>query len=150
MNLSDYIAGLNARLTEAQAGGDPLLAGASILTEDVGELEEAVTAAIEKTGLLILIGQPSGHNTRQSQQVGRLTINSRIEVGENPTLWRDKPGKPVSQDVMFRVIALVQGLSIAGFKKVIVADFVMDLGKKGQLWTVSLESELIVQKTDQD
>lgn len=118
----------------------------NILLEDAADLATQVAKAIDETGMVIIIGEPSSDNTKQSKHVGRMSIKSAIGIGETPTLWR-KGSRPTCKQVTDRVAGLLQDFGIVGFQPLQVMRQVQVPDKKRQLYEIEIESEGVIQKT---
>jgi hypothetical protein len=146
--LTEYTAGILARLTSVQGNAGEVLSGVDILLEDAADLETQIAKAIDENGMVILIGMPSGDNNGQSKHVANMVMKSTIGVGENPILWR-QPGRPVCKEVVDRVMGLLQDFTIAGFQPLRVQRFVQTPDKKRQLYDIEIESQAVLQKTNE-
>lgn len=144
--LSAYTAAIAAQLAIAAQNPNSGLAGVPVLIEDAQDLQTQINKAVDDEGMLILIGMPSMDNTRQSAAVADFKISSIIDVGENPTIWRDEPlTVPVCLDVVQGVVAAVQGLVVQGFARRLECTKVSPVPVKDrQLYRITIESRIIV------
>lgn len=143
---SAYTAAIAAQLGIAAQNPNSGLAGVPVLIEDAQDLQTQINKAVDDEGMLILIGMPTMDNTAQSVSVADFKITSSIDVGENPTIWRDEPlTVPVCLDVVQGVIVALQGLSVQGFGRrlnVMRVDYVPV--KDRQLYRITIESRIAV------
>lgn len=145
--LINLMTAIEARLESVQgADGEPMNRVA-IVREDSADLETQITKAIDATGMIVLIGEPTVENTMQSRHTGVMKIRSLLAIGENPTLWRRQPDRAVCMDVTMRVIQLLQALPVTGFQPLRVMQAYPVADKKRQLYELQIESEFVVQKT---
>jgi hypothetical protein len=144
--LTEYTAGIFARLTSVQGQPGEILNDVDILLEDAADLETQIAKAIDEHGMVIIIGEPSLDNNGQSKHVANMVIKSGLGIGESPTLWR-KPGRPVCKQVTDRVASLLQDFGISGFQPLRVQRVIQVPDKKRQLYELEIESQTVLQKT---
>jgi hypothetical protein len=144
-NLSDLVAAIEDRLKNAA-----VLAGASVLTEDVQDLGTEIDKAIADIGMLILIGQPKWKNLKPDNQAAEMGLVIEIAIGEAPTIWRDKraaPPNPPCVDVAQYVTQLLQGFKVGGYRYLSVQSGNPVRDRKRQLYEVVAAVKWLVPET---
>jgi hypothetical protein len=145
--LSDLTAGIAARLSAGFNAGtlwtpnQASLASISVLVQDANDIQNKIDEALGKVGTLCLVNMPSfRNNDPQAGQVNGI-IKVLLEVGEDPTLWRDDPlTVPTGLDLAEICSRLLQQYFIAGFQPLRVLDGDFKADKKRQVYTVQIET----------
>jgi len=144
--LSTLTTAVNNRLTTGFAtlntpGTGPLTAGIAILTEDEHDLATKISEAVDKTGMLVLIGMPSFINEALFNPQTNAKITFAVVVAELPITWRDAAGlNPHCLDVVQYVTQLLAQFQIAGFQKLRVQDAKFFQDKKRLIYGISIET----------
>ena len=146
-SMRDYLNGISNRLVPLAAGDGAPLAGVTILTEDVQDLDTEIERALAEHGMLVLVGQPTMDNTQQATRVANMRVTSEVAVGEAPTVWREPRDntKPTAMDIAGIVLQALQGISIAGFSPLFIGHARRVPDKKRQLWELAVECRTVVE-----
>ena len=143
--LSNLTGPIRARIVAAiaPAGSAPSLAGAAVLVEDQHDLVNEISIALDKIGMLILIGSPNfDQHASEFSPVSVLKITLAIAIGEVPILWRVDQNKPKAQDAAVLLTQLLHNLKLPGFQnlKVTAARLVPD--KQRKLYELTIETAM--------
>jgi hypothetical protein len=101
----------SATLAPLLAAGKSL-AGASVVVEDVQDLNTEIVQAMSDIGLMILLGTPSFTN-RSGTSPGSIVaaIDQEILIGEVPAVWRNAGDTNVHCQVAAQIVSVaLQGL----------------------------------------
>lgn len=96
---------------KAVAQSAPGLAGVTFLVEDAKDLQTEIDKAISKVGLLVLVFNPNctaSEDTDGRQVPDNMIAEIRIEIGEEPVIWR-KTGRPSCMDVADQLARTLHG-----------------------------------------
>ena len=144
--LDDLAAGIVAQLTAviaAQVIANPAANWdqISIVVQDANDIKNRIDTAIGKIGMLALVNMPSFKNREPLSDTINGEINMIIEVGENPTLWRNNPlTRPKGMTVAQTFARGLQGCFIPGFQKLRILDGDFQRDKTRQVYQVNVQT----------